>query len=112
MTDDPVLRALELGKERIRRGWTQSGRYEYHGRVCMLGALCRTETGHITSVQWKASAYLELAVRASTRGDYGLCFDSVSWFNDSPRVKKRHVLGAFDWAAELRRIDLAKGGTG
>lgn len=107
---DWVLEALAKGKARIRRGWTHSGEYECDGRVCALGAIgFRKDTIDPPMAQIQAREYLDYALAVLMNPEDGHLFGSVSSFNDWPRVRKRHVLGLYDWAAELRRIDLAKG---
>jgi hypothetical protein len=111
VSDDAVLEALAKGKARIRCGWTHSGEYELDGRVCALGAIGfrNDSVGMVPGSQSHARQYLEYALAVLMNPEDGHLFGSVSSFNDWPRVRKRHVLGLYDWAAELRRIDLAKG---
>lgn len=99
---DPILNALAAGKERIRRGWMRGKYNDGHGRYCALGAL-GIRFGMCTSTAEMASAYLYRVTQLVLNR-------AVSEFNDDPRVEQRHVLGLFDWAMELRRIELRKGG--
>jgi hypothetical protein len=104
VSDDAVLEALLRAKARVGRGWIKWS-YRNGDDVCALGAI-GAHSGVAYPMFLDCEMYLHRALAAVGTRARGL---GIGGFNDWPSVEQRHVLGLFDWAMQLRRIDLARG---
>lgn len=110
---DAVLDALAKGKARLKRGWCKGHLAEDARGLLTFSesdAIAWCAVGAIREDMLSIGQYNDvrryMGTVAEALGYHGDL--RVAAFNDDPATELRHVLGLYDWAAELRRLDLAK----
>lgn len=94
MSKCDILQHLKKGRENIERGWCKKAFRDPHGNVCAVGSVKYTKDGKYADpfIFVESLSYLTKAIAPH--------YHIPSW-NDSPNRTKKHVLAAFDKAAEL-----------